>query len=275
MKKLGLSGDQIVINQDNIIKICETNQERFLKNINRQKSFKYLEIQSVPILEHTIVENKHHIKMPYLKCGDAISWLATTNIVCLNNLIEKFESYFTILIKDSQIAEFDYSSWHNKIQLLKKEIKDKELLDIADRIDQIKFTQPFYYGNYHGDLTFSNMLISNMNADVTIDVIDFLDSFIHSPIHDFVKIRQDTKHFWTLHLLRHEKTIDKIRVATFLNFIDKSIDKCIQNDIILQEYYLPFQILNLLRIIPYNKDAETFTFLKKEIVKLFNEGKFE
>jgi hypothetical protein len=275
MKKLGLSGDQIVINQDNIIKICETNQERFLKNINRQKSFKYPEIQSVPILEHFVIENKHHIKMPYLKCGDAVSWLATTNIVCLNNLIEKFQSYFVALIKDSQIDNFDYLTWHNKIQSLKKDIKDHDLLHVINTIDNIKFNQSFYYGNYHGDFTFSNMLISNTNANVTIDVIDFLDSFIHSPIHDFVKIRQDTKHFWTLHLLRNDENIDKIRVATFLNFIDKSIEKCIQNNCILQEYYLPFQILNLLRIIPYNKDIETFAYLKKEIIKLFNEGKFE
>ena len=53
-------------------------------------------------------------------------------------------------------------------------------------------------GFNHGDLTFSNILYDIDNG--IIYLIDFLDNIIETPINDIVKLIQETKHNWTLHM---------------------------------------------------------------------------
>ena len=271
MEKLGLSGDSILIQDSCIMKICETNQDRFLKNIEKQKNFNNEYISAVPILEQGTIENKNYIVMPLLQCENSIVWLTRSNINQIDNLISLLTGYFESIIKDSQVREFDYSVWINKINDLDSKIMDSDLKIILSSLKNLKFSNEFYYGNYHGDFTLSNLFIFNEGDCVSLDAIDFLESFMFSPLNDLVKIRQDTKHLWTLSLLNNNKYIDENKVVILLNYIDKKIENMIVSDDILSEFYLPFQILNLLRIVPYNKDERVFIYLKKEIQGLFNE----
>ena len=271
MEKLGLSGDTIAIDGNFIIKTCQTNQERFIKNTIKQEKFNNIYIKSVLIVERGIIDNKNYIKMPYLECDNSIIWLSKTNI---NNFYEfeyKLLNYLDNLFINSEIKEFNYDIWVNKIIDLEDKIVDETIKDILSIFKNLQFKQLFYYGDYHGDFTLSNLLVYNKEKSVNIEAIDFLESFIDSPINDIVKLRQDTKHLWTLNLLKEFDDINKNRVVIFLNHIDDKLNQLIKNNIILQEYYLPFQILNLIRIIPYNKDNKIFLYLKREIERLFYE----
>jgi hypothetical protein len=272
MKKLGLSGDTLIIEGNYITKICETNQQRFIKNIIKQQNFKNFHINPVNILEKDITKDgKNYIKMPLLTCDNALVWLSNTNIDSLKQATGQLVQYFKSIVCNSQVKEFDQIIWNDKLTSLQSQINDPELLQIIQKLFDIKMIQPFYYGESHGDLTLSNIFISQKDQKIEIDAIDFLDSFIFSPMNDFVKMRQDTCHLWTLTLLEEQNNIDKNKVIIFLQYIDKIIKQTIDSDIALKEYYLPFQILNLIRIIPYNKDAQIFTYLKSEIKGLFNE----
>ena len=61
------------------------------------------------------------------------------------------------------------------------------------------------------------------NSDIV--VIDFLDTFLDTPLQDIVKIRQDSKYFWSLNLVN--KIQDSVKVKQSLNYIDNLDDKVI------------------------------------------------
>lgn len=269
MKSLGLSGDKIITKGRYVYKTCCTDQDRFLKNVHKQQSFINPYMKSVPILDVVNKKNKCHIKMPYLKCPNAIEWISSANIEDIYQLSEKIILYLKYSFSNSSILSFDYEKWSSKITELNTKIKDSEINEILGCLQHKQFANHFYYGNYHGDLTLSNVFIHKDDQEIIIQSIDFLHSFMESPINDLVKLRQDTKHLWTLHLIKDIERIDVPRVLVLLNHMDKQIQQLIQEDAILSEYYIPFQILNLIRILPYTSNEETIIYLKREIRNLF------
>lgn len=263
---LGISGDQLTADENFVYKICQTDQVRFLKNIEKQKAFHNPYIQAVPILEQGQKDDKFFIKMPRLKCTSSLQWIAKANLDQINKFLEIILKYFIFSINQSEVKKFDHIIWSNKLIELENKIIDNHLLQTIQDLKSITFNNKFYYGNCHGDFTLSNMFIFSKD-DVSIDAIDFLSSFIESPLLDIVKLRQDTKHLWTLNLDSNiNNNYNNIIIS--LNYIDKVFEKFIQGNEILSEYYLPFQILNLMRIIPYTKDNSIFNYLKDEILEL-------
>lgn len=269
--ELGLSGDQIVITNDCVVKTCHTNQERFIRSSMKQATFTNPFISAVPIIEQGIIDGYNYITMPYLDCDNAMFWLSKANANSIIIFIERISNYLSHLLDKRNIHPFDYVAWHSKIDELKTKV-DYWAVVILNHLNGLTFQNDLYYGNYHGDFTLTNLLIFNDGSKLSIDAIDFLDCFIHSPIMDFVKVRQDTKSFWTFHLLKNHN-FDTNKVCIALSHIDNKIKRIIDNDPILTEYYLPFQILNLIRILPYNKDIEIDRYLRKEIEMLYKELK--
>jgi hypothetical protein len=271
MEEFGLSGDLIFITDNKIIKTCRTDQNRFIKNIKKQIEFKENIIKSVPILNQGInSNNENFIEMPRLKCDNAMVWISKATSNQIYDLEKIILEYFSSIINNSKKKEFDYNIWKNKLEDLFYKINDIEIKNIIFYLNEMKFKNKLYYGNYHGDFTLTNLFVYSDKNNIEIDAIDFLDSFIHSPINDLVKIRQDTKHLWTLNLIRNFNKIDTNRVLILLNYMDIQIEKFINKNKILSEYYLPFQLINLIRIIPYVKDENIFIYLKGEIINLFN-----
>ena len=64
-------------------------------------------------------------------------------------------------------------------------------------------------GQCHGDLTFSNILFNGNNYYL----IDFLDSFLESPLLDLVKIRQDSNYGWSQLMYGHDFDSDRKSVV--------------------------------------------------------------
>ena len=105
----------------------------------------------------------------------------------------------------------------------------------------------------------SNLLFNNDD----IVIIDFLDTFLDSPIQDIVKIRQDTQFHWSLRMLKHN--YDSAKIIQCLNYIDNKLHNEFKKyDFYLNSYKI-FQILNFLRIIPYCNNDYDVQFLKKRI----------
>lgn len=80
-------------------------------------------------------------------------------------------------------------------------------------------------------------------------LIDFLDSFIESPIMDMVKLRQDTAYLWSP--LMYTGSYDKTRLNIICNKVDSELDCCFKKYEWYRKYYHIFQLLNFLRILQY------------------------
>ena len=96
-------------------------------------------------------------------------------------------------------------------------------------------------------------------------MIDFLDSFIESPITDIAKIRQDTKHKWSTFI--YSKQYDKNKVQISLDYLDSKLDAMFRH-FSFYRYYKLFQFINLARILPYSQNQKTTNYLMKEICSI-------
>ncbi len=117
-------------------------------------------------------------------------------------------------------------------------------------------------GTCHGDLTLSNILLNNDQ----IYLVDFLDSFIESPLIDMVKIRQDTAFGWSF--LMYNQPYDKIRHRITLDYLDRIFGSHFEKYDWYNANYKAFQLLNFLRILQYAREEGIIIFLKKSILKI-------
>ncbi len=121
-------------------------------------------------------------------------------------------------------------------------------------------------GRCHGDLTFSNILFNGNNYYL----IDFLDSFIETPLQDIAKIRQDTAFRWSQ--LMYTKRYDSVRLSIICNKIDSELDAYFSNKYQwYAEHYKCLQLMNILRILPYSHEERVVDYLKNVLNSLLHE----
>ncbi|EHL8026630.1 hypothetical protein KE373_000404, partial [Campylobacter jejuni] len=89
------------------------------------------------------------------------------------------------------------------------------------------------------------------------------DNFIETPLQDIVKLRQDTRHKWSLKMAR--ANYDEIKIKIILNYLDDYIDKYFLKYEFYQYFYNIFQKINLLRILPYAKNNDVICYIISEI----------
>ena len=166
--------------------------------------------------------------------------------------VEKQEQY------SSKIVISKYESVKNNIRV-QKNIDVSYLDDIFYSLDK---TITIPAGYCHGDLTLSNLLFDGDE----IVLLDFLDTYLDSPIQDIVKLRQDTKYHWSIRMLDYE--FDSLKMIQCLNYIDEKIDYEFSKKEYYVRYYKIFQILNLLRIVPYCREQKNVNYLINEVDKL-------
>jgi thiamine kinase-like enzyme len=173
------------------------------------------------------------------------------NIVnTLINLIDNF-------IKTSKFKTVKFSIIENKYQSIDKKEYSKKLDNYFKIFDKNDIFIPT--GFCHGDLTFSNILF----FENKISLIDFLDTFIESPIQDMVKLRQDTKYLWSFNMCTN--SFDKNKISIILDYIDKRLTNHFNTYNFYTKYYKLFQFLNFVRILPYCKNKNQKNFINLTI----------
>ena len=137
------------------------------------------------------------------------------NCINIDLFTDKLEKIILVLGNDSELK--------NKLETLKSNFLKDKFLEIPS-------------GPCHGDLTLSNIIVSRTSS---LNLIDFLPTFIESPLWDIVKIYQDLKYGWSYRNLKgHEKESSKI---FFLN--------CLPSQIHIYEKVFKRQILYLMLLI--------------------------
>ena len=217
------------------------------------------------------------IKMEYVYSKNFIEYFESAGFEQITYFIKALKLFLEREITASPLTEISSNIFVEKFNDVKHRIiispylKDSDICTMMKRCTEVfqriigheKMCLPM--GICHGDLTFSNILFNGNNYYL----IDFLDSFIESPLLDIVKIRQDSAYLWSQMMYIHD--FDDIRLKLICEKIDKSI-----NDHFLcykwyQRYYKSFQLMNFLRILQYAKEPQVIYYLNNIIGGLLDE----
>ena len=230
----------------------------------KQSSFKRSKIFRAPtVYNHGHRNKKYFFEMEFIPYKTFDKVFNTADKQYLDNICSKL----LLFVKSNTNATdlIDRTIILDKFELTKLKIQKQHNINLS-YLSKIFYdlneTLKLPIGYCHGDLTFSNMLFDKDD----IVLIDFLDTYFDSPIQDIVKIRQDTKYFWSLTMLTNY--VDKLKMKQCFNYIDNKLDNEFKKLEYYNLYYKPFQILNLMRVIPYCSSVSNINFLIKNINKL-------
>jgi len=217
------------------------------------------------------LEGVYWFDMDFISGEKYSSWLVKLNKVQLDAFINQLIEYLTLSICFSNRIKSPKEIINNKLSMLSLSIDNIEGIDMSliDRIKSYLAVVPeedLYEGACHGDFTLSNMLFLR-NGQICI--FDLLDSFIESPLIDFVKIRQDTCFKWTMHI-ENEANQYTTKLIQVLDYIDKKLHDAFLKDICFQSWEPYLTVLNLARILPYSKDDRDLKFLQQHLNSLLS-----
>lgn len=250
--------------------------ERLYKQALKQQEASNIPYQHIRIPKVFNIEKKTdflNIKMEYVYSKNYIDYFEDAGFEQIEYFIHALKIFVDSEISNSEIKRIPSKVLEDKFvdvntkilnnQLIKN---DKEILAIM-KVSAIVFSQMekelcLPIGQCHGDLTFSNILFNGNNYYL----IDFLDSFIESPLCDIVKIRQDSCFSWSQMMYTHK--FDRVRMDIISKKIDEEIDRYYSKYKWYSKYYRELQLMNLLRVLQYAKEESVVEFLKKTIKTL-------
>lgn len=231
---------------------------------------------SVPIIsEIHKTDSSVTLKMNYVYSKNFVNYFEYAGFEQITNFINAMRKFLIYEIRNSTIGTVKASVLKEKFVDVKNKTlsnpvlkNDSEIIAIIDKSEHIfnsvkDMQMPI--GKCHGDLTFSNILFSDNNYHL----IDFLDSFVESPLLDIVKLRQDSAYLWSQ--LMYSGNCDTIRLKIIAKKIDSEIDKFASQFDWYNDNYKIFQLMNFLRILQYAKDTVVINYLKNIINQLLYE----
>ena len=200
------------------------------------------------------------IYMDYVHSRSFIEHFERCGVNDIKQLICYLIKYIDAEISLSPMKTVEKNVFLNKIDSIFNTCQKNELIDIrkvtkyftlckAKIMSHDNITIPI--GVCHGDLTFSNILFT----DSGMCLIDFLDSFIETPLQDVVKLRQDTLYNWST--LMTSQSYNETHVKMILDYIDDSIYNHFKT-YDFYKYYDMLQYINILRILPYVKEEHIY-----------------
>lgn len=253
--------------------------ERLVLQAEKQKNASEVEYQHIRVPKIYDVERTDIsavIKMQYVYSKNFIDFFEHAGFEQVDYLIRALENYIEYEIAESKMKTVSCLIFQDKFADICRKVKNNNLFknneDIARIIERCQFVfdnlqdMIIPVGKCHGDLTFSNILFNGNNYYL----IDFLDSFVETPLQDIVKIRQDTKYRWSQ--LMYTKTYDAVRLRIICDNIDARIDSYFINKYEwYRAHYHTIQLMNILRILPYATKENVITYLQNILKSLLNE----
>lgn len=254
----GRSGCNVVLHKSNGITVVRKStddkryQSRLFEQMQKQNAFVSDSVFMAPKLITESSTETFFFDMEYIPGEKYSDFLTRLSKIDLDKLINHYISFFEKNLVQSQNMMYDNSVFKHKAESLKKAINDRGALNnlIINALDSLMFDipkSPLPIGYCHGDFTFSNMIFFNGS----VFLIDFLDSFVDTPLIDLVKIRQDTCFKWTLLIDKETEQYKRDKTWQILNYIDFRINNYFEQNSYYNIWYNYLQKFNLLRIFPY------------------------
>ena len=275
----GHSGCDIsIVTEDNELHIHKSTHDasyvpRLVNQANKQiaaSKTEYQHIRVPKIFEVQQSATDATIKMEYIYSKNFVEYFENAGFEQIKYLIGAIKYFIDLEINASTMQVVPSTILTDKMaDVARKVEKNVHLKDDAEAQELVRLSSEVMnrvgdmempVGTCHGDLTFSNILFNGNNYYL----IDFLDSFIESPLLDIVKIRQDTAYLWST--LMYHKPFDKVRLSIISERIDSAIDEYFTGKYEwYRRYYMPLQLMNFLRILQYGKEEKVIAYLKRVI----------
>lgn len=278
-------GDYVVIKRGN---------PRLLLQIEKQMGFKCSpRIKTAQIRALHTDDKNTTVEMEYLPYNECFSFASSSTKDGLLSLNDAIVELIEREIGESKLIPLDVASVLSKTEEVFCNIDKNECVQrvlannasyaetlkkchecLVDRLVPEKCTTLIPIGKCHGDLTMSNILINSLGQfhAKEIYVIDFLNTFMESPLQDVVKWRQDTRYAWTSTMMKNVDDLDLTKMAIALKYLDQLIVQRFSKFEWYSAYYAPFQILNLLRVVQHAKKEKIIIFLLEALCRDLNNG---
>mgnify|MGYP001226471236 CR=1 FL=1 len=272
MKNNSNSKDQILLVKEGsefIIQKNWVNVERGFRSIKKQIEFDEIRIKGLIIRSPKVFSTQRVSEKEFIAKMEYIDGFAGQDIV--NNGSRKIslslKNAFSMIInnqlENSVLEKVSINIFLEKIDSILISSKFKDIFSNKINLLREKFARYQYIeipiGPCHGDLTLSNVIVSSTGS---LNLIDFLPTFVESPLWDIVKLNQDLKNGWSYRNLNGpSKASAKL---FFKSCIPKQLEiykKVWNNQISL------LNALNFARITPYIKDNITKEWVDKNFSK--------
>ena len=244
--------------QDFVIKKTWVDPDRGFESIKKQIQFGEIRLNSLIVRSPTVFYTQRINNQEFIAKMEYVDGLSGAEIVKNGSrkislsLKEALSTVVSKNIENSNIKKVGAKVFIDKIDKIQKNNLDDDfnqmLIFLKNKFYAYKIVE-LPLGPCHGDLTFSNIIVSPTGS---LNLIDFLPSFIESPIWDIVKIYQDLKYGWSYRYLKGPRN-----ASAKLFF-----QSCIPNQLSIYNKVWRYEIkllnaLNLSRLIPYIKDKNT------------------
>lgn len=281
----GHSGCQIdVVNEDGQILVYKSTADpKYLRRLalqaKKQQSAADIEYQHIrvpKIYELKETDETTIIKMQYVYSKNFIEFFEQAGFEQVDYLIGELEYFVEYEIGKCNLQSVSASIFQEKYTDIRKKVVSNPIYAGNETIAAIVEKCQTVFDNLkdmaipvgicHGDLTFSNILFNGNNYYL----IDFLDSFIETPLQDIVKIRQDTAYRWSQ--LMYTKSYDAVRLHIICDKIDSEIDGYFSKKYDwYRDNYRTVQLMNILRILPYAHEEKVISYLQNILNSLLDE----
>ena len=279
----GHSGCKIeVVREDNELFVYKSTKDlhyldRLQLQAKKQQEAEQLELQHIRIPKIFNVYKDNYsvtIKMEYVYSKNFIGYFEYAGFEQISYFIKALCLFLNYEINNSPLLMVNGDIVKRKFDDVYQKTINNEALKNDEEIINVMNQSAIHFANVkdmllpvgkcHGDLTFSNILFNGNNYYL----IDFLDSFIESPLLDIVKIRQDSAYLWSR--LMFEGNYDEIRLKIVADKIDKEIVQY-ASQYEWFHYYPLFQLMNFLRVLQYAHEEKVIVYLKRIIKQLLHE----
>ena len=279
----GHSGCKIeVVREDNELFVYKSTKDlhyldRLQLQAKKQQEAEQLELQHIRIPKIFNVYKDNYsvtIKMEYVYSKNFIGYFEYAGFEQISYFIKALCLFLNYEINNSPLLMVNGDIVKRKFDDVYQKTINNEALKNDEEIINVMNQSAIHFANVkdmllpvgkcHGDLTFSNILFNGNNYYL----IDFLDSFIESPLLDIVKIRQDSAYLWSR--LMFEGNYDEIRLKIVADKIDKEIVQY-ASQYEWFNYYPLFQLMNFLRVLQYAHEEKVIVYLKRIIKQLLHE----
>ena len=261
IKENSNSNDEVHLEKDGknfVIKKTWVDPDRGFESIKKQIQFGEIRLNSLIVRSPTVFYTQRINNQEFIAKMEYVDGLSGAEIVKNGSrkislsLKEALSSVVSKNIENSNIEKVGAKVFIDKIDKIQKNNLDGEFNQMLIFLKNKFYTHKIIelpLGPCHGDLTFSNIIVSPTGS---LNLIDFLPSFIESPIWDIVKIYQDLKYGWSYRYLKGPRN-----ASAKLFF-----QSCIPNQLSIYNKVWRYEIqllnaLNLSRLIPYIKDENT------------------
>lgn len=212
---------------------------RLIQQFEKQKNFLHNFIKTPKVYDNGIDNSGlFYFEMEYIKGLKFNEYVKSKKF---NEVLEVFTKILNFVFANFNNEVIDQSSQIiSKIDsITKTKLIDNHTIDQLKQYSNLKLNM----GYCHGDLTFENIIISNNE----IYLIDFLDSYIESPIIDISKLIQEFDLNWSNRNSEFGNTISLIRNIFLKRKLYEKINKYNINTFTVELQ----SKLTLMRILPY------------------------